>query len=141
MNARTQITLDPETQRRAHAEAREAAPPSRRRIMSSPTYRLFRQAMLAEKQVAWLYDGRPRELCPVILGRSKGEEKVLAYQVGGESSKPLPRDGEWKCLWLAKVQGARLREGPWREGARHRTTQTCVEEVDLDINIHVRRRR
>jgi hypothetical protein len=39
------------------------------------------------------------------------------------------------------VTDVRLREGPWHEGRRHRKEQTCVEEVDLDINIHVRRRR
>jgi hypothetical protein len=33
------------------------------------------------------------------------------------------------------------REGPRHEGGKHRTQQTCIEEIDLDINIHVRERR
>src|ERR1700733_16242817 len=36
--------------------------------MSSPTYALFRNAILAEQQVICTYDGRNRELCPHIIG-------------------------------------------------------------------------
>ena len=109
--------------------------------MPSATYKLFRQAMFDERRVSCLYDGHPRELCPIVLGRSNGEEKVLAYQVGGTSSGGLPPQGQWKCLRLAKMRNTPVTDGPWREGARHSTPQTCVEEVDIDINIHVRKRR
>ena len=111
------------------------------RTNPSPAYTLFRAAMLEGRQVTCVYDGHPRELCPVILGHTKGEEKVLAYQVGGTSRSGLPPGGEWRCLTLARVDNARVRDGPWREGARHTAPQSCVEEVDVDINIHVRRRR
>ena len=56
----------------------------------SPTYLLFRRAILARKQVVCTYRGRRRELCPHILGHTSGEEKVLAFQFGGESAKGLP---------------------------------------------------
>ena len=58
--------------------------------MPSATYDLFRTAMLGEKAVACVYDGHPRVVCPVILGRTHGEEKVLAFQVGGTSRSGLP---------------------------------------------------
>lgn len=109
--------------------------------MGSANYRLFREAILGGKQVTCLYQGYYRELCPIILGQTRGEEKVLAYQFGGESSRTLPRGGEWRCLYLAQVEDAALRDGPWREGSSHRKPQACVEDVDLDINIHVRKRR
>lgn len=109
--------------------------------MPSPTYRLFREAVLNEKQVTCIYRGRYRELCPVIIGHADGEEKVLAYQFAGDSTSRLPPGGEWRCLFLAKVSDARLRDGPWHEGAHHQTEQTCVRDVDLDVNVHVRRRR
>jgi hypothetical protein len=32
-------------------------------------------------------------------------------------------------------------QGHWHEGGSHRTQQTCVSEIDLDINIHVRKLR
>jgi hypothetical protein len=107
--------------------------------MPSATYNLFRNAMLAEQQVVCSYDGRTRELCPHIIGTSKsGEEVVLAWQFAGESGGKLP---QWRCLRLANVREARARNGRWHEGGSHRTEQTCVSEIDLDINIHVRRRR
>ncbi|TQF38220.1 hypothetical protein UNPF46_16985 [Bradyrhizobium sp. UNPF46] len=105
--------------------------------MSSRTYRLFRNAILAEQQVTCVYEGRHRELCPHIIGINKsGEEAVLAWQFAGESSRPLP---QWRCLKLANVSGARARNGRWHEGGSHRATQTCVSNIDLDVNVDVRR--
>jgi hypothetical protein len=107
--------------------------------MQSATYTLFRNAILDEQHVVCRYDGRVRELCPHIIGTNKrGEEVVLAWQFGGESSGPLP---QWRCLKLANVSNASTREGRWHEGGSHRSTQTCVSEIDLDINVHVRKRR
>jgi hypothetical protein len=104
-------------------------------------YNLFREAILREKQVVCMYNGFYRELCPVIIGHSHGAEKVLAYQFGGDSQKGLPRGGEWRCFDLSDVREAELRDGPWREGVGHASEQTCVKDVDLDINIHVRKLR
>jgi len=107
--------------------------------MPSPTYTLFRSAILAERQVVCTYEGRHRELCPHILGTNRrGEEVVLAWQFAGESSGKLP---QWRCLQLAEVRNARPRNGPWHEGGSHRTSQTCVNNIDLDVNIHVRKLR
>lgn len=109
--------------------------------MPSATYRLFREAIRTERQVFCTYDGHRRELCPVILGLRQGEERVLAYQIGGTSSQGLPSEGDWKCLKLSRIEGAALHDGLWREGPGHAAEQRCVEEVELDINIHVRRLR
>jgi hypothetical protein len=106
--------------------------------MPSLTYTLFRDAILAEQQVVCRYDDRVRELCPHTIGTNrKGEEVVLAWQFAGESSGRLP---QWRCLRLANVR-ARARTGRWHEGGSHRTEQTCVSAIDLDINVHVRKRR
>ena len=107
--------------------------------MPSATYHIFRNAILGEEQVICTYEGRHRELCPHIIGTNKrGEEVVLAWQFAGESSGRLP---QWRCLRLANVQDAHARKGRWHEGGSHRSAQTCVSEIDLDINIHVRKRR
>ena len=107
--------------------------------MPSATYTLFRNAILSEQQVVCRYDGRPRALCPHIIGTNRnGDEVVLAWQFGGESSGRLP---QWRCLRLANVRDARMQLGPWREGGSHRTEQKCVSNIDLDINIHVRKLR
>jgi uncharacterized protein YutE (UPF0331/DUF86 family) len=102
--------------------------------VASATYRSFEQAMTEGQQILCEYDGYRRELCPIILGHSGGEEKALVYQFGGESRSGLPPGGEWKCLWLFKVSNVQLREGPWHSGSRHGQKQRCIEIVDLDVN-------
>jgi hypothetical protein len=99
------------------------------------TYMQFAKAMAERMQILCVYDGHPRELCPVILGHTKGREVALTFQFAGASkSGPVPKGGQWKCLQLAKVSDVRLREGPWRAGASHSRPQACVEIVDLDVN-------
>jgi predicted DNA-binding transcriptional regulator YafY len=100
----------------------------------SPTYDLFEQAMTTRKQVLCTYDGYLRELCPVILGHTNGEEVALAYQFSGHSKSDLPTGGQWKCFRLSKVGNVRLRDGPWHAGSRHTRRQPCVQAVDLDVN-------
>ena len=103
--------------------------------MPSAAYRLFEQAMEERRQVACVYQDLPRELCPIVLGWTDGREKVLAYQVGGQSSRPLTTpDSRWRCMFLADVSAPVLQDGPWLSGARHRTQQSCVRDVDLDVN-------
>jgi hypothetical protein len=109
--------------------------------MPSATYQLFREAILSEKQITCDYQGYYRELCPIILGHTHGRERVLVFQFGGQSSQGLSPGGNWKCLELSQVEHAKMRDGRWHEGGRHSRPQACVEEVDLDINIHVRKRR
>jgi hypothetical protein len=106
----------------------------RRKTGSSANYGLFEQAMRLRKQIVCVYGGHPREICPVILGHSQGQEKALTYQIGGKSMSGLPPAGEWRCLFLSKVSNAQLRDGPWRVGASHTQPQGCVQIVDLDIN-------
>lgn len=102
--------------------------------MPSRIYDAFIRAMLARKQLLCLYDGYPRELCPIILGHSQGQEKALTYQFGGQSRSGLPRTGQWRCLWLHKVSNVQLRDGPCHTGNAHTQPQGCVQIVDLDVN-------
>ena len=103
--------------------------------MPSPTYQLFRTAILGRKQIACTYQGFYRELCPHILGHKQGQEMALTYQFAGQSASGLPRRGEWRCLSLAQVHDAQLRDGPWQAGTRHTATQACVDIVDVDVNL------
>ena len=102
--------------------------------MPSRNYQLFAKAMRQQQQIVCLYGGYWRELCPIILGHSQGEEKALAFQFAGESGSGLPPGGEWRCLFLSKVSEVRLRAGPWHAGSSHRQPQGCVVTVDLDVN-------
>lgn len=100
----------------------------------SPTYKLLIEAMTARKQVICAYDGFARAFCPIILGHTRGEEVALVFQFAGGSRSGLPPGGQWKCLRLAKMSEVQLRDGRWHAGPRHRQAQSCVEEVDIDVN-------
>ena len=103
--------------------------------MSSPTYRLFREAILNRMQVICSYAECRREICPHVLGHTDGYEMALTFQFAGDSVSGLPPGGEWRCLSLAQVRDAQLRPGPWRTGFRHSKTQVCVDIVDLDVEL------
>jgi len=102
--------------------------------MPSAAYKLFAKAMAERKQILCSYDGYRRQLCPIVLGHRGGKEVALAFQFAGESTTRLPPGGGWRCLELARVTDAKMRDGPWHAGASHRQPQSCVEIVDLDVN-------
>jgi hypothetical protein len=100
----------------------------------SAVFTFFHQAILERRRVTCIYKGRYREVCPHILGHTRGAEKVLVFQIGGESEGGLPPGGNWRCFDLAFVENAEAREGRWRSGDSHRKSQRCVEEVFVDVN-------
>jgi hypothetical protein len=101
--------------------------------MPSPTYDLFAEAMAARKPIVCMYNSHPRAICPILLGYTDGAEKALTYQIGGIGSQG-PVHGQWKCLALADVSNAEIVDGLWRSGRRHSRSQSCVKDVDLDVN-------
>src|SRR5437763_10781575 len=77
----------------------------------SQNYRLFEQTMIERKQILCMYDSYHRELCPIILGHSQGEEKALTFQFSGDSrsarddgTPPIPirslRDASKLWIWM-----------------------------------------
>jgi uncharacterized protein len=106
------------------------------RVPHSPTFRLFHRAILTRQQVTLRYKGALREVCPYILGHTKGKETVLAYQFAGGSTRrgSLP---DWRCFYLSEVESAAIRKGPWYGSASHRKTQRCVDLVYVDVNTDV----
>jgi uncharacterized protein len=103
----------------------------------SPAFELFHRAILKREQVTCSYQGHYREVCPHILGHSGGRETVLVYQFGGESSRGLPGEGEWRCFLLDQIRDAATRDGGWHTGAAHSQTQRCVDVVYVDVNTEV----
>lgn len=101
--------------------------------MTSPTYELFRQAVLNKQQIVCTYHGFLREICPHTLGHTGGHEQALSFQFGGESSKGLPPGGEWRCMKLEEVMNPQIKDGPWHTGTTHGRPQTCVKQVDVEV--------
>ena len=96
--------------------------------------RLLCAAAVQHRPIAALYDGRPRLLCPHVLGYNQpGEWRVFGYQYGGETkSGPLRTGGEgiWRCLSLRKLSRVELLDSPWRTEPHAR--QRCVEHIEVD---------
>jgi hypothetical protein len=107
------------------------------RLPHSDAFRLFHRAILRRQQITCRYQGYDREVCPYILGHKKGGEAALVFQFGGQSSKGLPPGGQWRCLLLSDVRDPVARDGSWYGDAEHRTAQTCVDEVFVDVNTGV----
>lgn len=104
-------------------------------LMPSAAYQLILRAMREQKRVVCTYQGRRREVCPILLGRTGLEEKSLVFQVGGETSGgEVSPPGEWKCLRLADLRDVVLRDGPWLAADRHSTSQSCMKMVEYDVN-------
>jgi hypothetical protein len=102
--------------------------------MPSATHALLLQAMRERRPVACTYQGHPREICPVMLGRTSLEEKALVFQFGGSTSKGRITKPDWKCFFLDEVRDAVLIDGRWRSGSEHSEAQHCVKMVEYDVN-------
>jgi hypothetical protein len=102
--------------------------------MDSDYYQLCFDAILARRQLVFTYRDRRREVCPHVLGQTKGKEMLLAYQFGGETNTGLPLGGEWRCFQVAEMHSIQMREGAWHTGRAHSRSHSCVGEVDLDVN-------
>jgi len=99
------------------------------------TYLVLAWAIENRVPLSCEYDGWPREICPIILGRgADGDTRLLVYQIGGETSKGPIRRPDWKCFRVAGLRAVEVATGEWRAGASHSQDQSCVAEVDYDVN-------
>jgi hypothetical protein len=104
-------------------------------VPPSQNYTFIWRAVRRRQPIAFLYTGKPRTACPIVLGYSaNGREALSAYQVAGETSggRALP---QWRCFYLDGLGELETAESAWREGDSHRQPQTCVRFVDVDVNI------
>jgi hypothetical protein len=100
----------------------------------SEAYNTIRAAMLLGKPVSLTYAGHYREVCAHVIGLNKnGREQALTYQYGGSSSSGLPPDGEWRCMMLGNARDVKIIEGAWSTGQDHNQTQTCVDQIDVEL--------
>ncbi len=92
------------------------------------------EAIIKKCRLTFRYQGFYRVVCPHVLGSGSGKLRLLAFQIGGESSQPLPRNGIWRCFGLDEIEGPELKEGDWRTGSSHERPNRCVIDVHIDIN-------
>jgi hypothetical protein len=99
----------------------------------SSNYAVIRTAITKRQQVVATYKGKRREMCPHVIGHKNGREQALVFQFGGESSRPLPPRGQWRCLAVAELDSIQLLDGEWHSGDGHSRRQSCVDVVDLEV--------
>lgn len=96
------------------------------------TYELVRDAIENRKQIACIYDGKYREVCPHVLGDKNGVAHAFCYQFGGASSKPLEPLGSpnnWRCMEIGKMQSVESRDGDWFTSREGIGRQDCVYQI------------
>jgi hypothetical protein len=95
-------------------------------------------AIVHRRPITALYRGRRRLLCPHLLGWNKHRRlQVLCYQYGGDSESGLQHAGaadNWRCLAVENLSQVELLDGPWQTAENHSRPQTCIEEVELDVD-------
>ncbi|MEA2990364.1 MAG: hypothetical protein QOG83_3075 [Alphaproteobacteria bacterium] len=101
----------------------------------SRTYQLIWKAVRTRKHILCDYHGRPREICPVILGYSKDQREALAgYQVRGKTSPGRTVPG-WRDFFVDEIENLSLKTGDWFDWGSHKQAQQFVQHVDVDANI------
>ena len=101
-------------------------------------YALIRQAILAKDIVALNYRGSVREMCPHVLGKTKGSPYALMYQFAGETKAGLKPDGSpdnWRCIRIEEISNVAVRtsEGEWHTASNYSAMQNCVSEIDVRV--------
>lgn len=97
-------------------------------------YQQLRAAIASKKPVRVRFKGTDRDVCPHVIGFKNGSEKLLTYQFAGYSSSGLPPGGEWRCMGIGDISNVTVIEGKWHTGTGHSRPQTCVDEVDLEVD-------
>lgn len=102
------------------------------------TYDIIRQAIINKEQVTATYQGRIREMCPHGIGTKNGHEQALFYQFGGSSSSGLGSPGSpdnWRCIPISGLSDVSTKEGKWHTGPNHSRPQTCVDDIDVEVEL------
>jgi hypothetical protein len=99
--------------------------------VASGIYGDWFKAIRNKQRVSYVHHGHSREGCPHVLGLDKdGKEKVLVCRVIPGRKGP----GEWRCLFVSDTAQILPAAGEWLERAGHKQRNSCVIEVDIDVN-------
>lgn len=97
-------------------------------------YGEIRDAVAEKNAIRVVFKGHDRDVCPHVIGLKNGREKVLTYQFAGYSSSGLPPGGEWRCMFISDISSVSAVSAEWHTGAGHSRPQTCVDEIDLEVD-------
>jgi hypothetical protein len=96
------------------------------------SYSIIRQAILDRSCLTAIYQNRLRHFSPHAIGKDDdGETHVMAFQYAGQSSRPLPPRGEWRCFEVSKLRNVIRNSDTWHTGFDHGRPNTCVTRIDV----------
>jgi hypothetical protein len=107
---------------------------------SNEIYGTVRQAIIDKDVVVASYRGHVREMCPHVIGKKNRQPQALFYQFSGGSSSGLKPDGSpanWRCLRIDELSHVSVKKlaGAWHTASNYSSTQTCVDEIDVQIEL------
>lgn len=107
--------------------------------MASKLYGDIRSAIENKQQVIATYSNHRREMCPHAIGLGpSGDEHAIFFQFAGTSSQgdaSLLQEAErWRCLKIDGLSDVEIRDGDWHTAGNHSTSNTCIAEVDLEVD-------
>lgn len=101
-------------------------------------YDIVRDAIANKKIIVAEYQNHTREMCPHVIGLKNGREQALFYQFGGTSSSGaiVPNSPKnWRCIAISGLSNVRSQPGEWHTGSNHARPQTCVDDIDLEVDL------
>jgi hypothetical protein len=95
--------------------------------------RILANAIRNKQQIRAVYEGFYREMCPYAMGWKGSKYQVLCFQFGGESSQPLPPDGQWQCMEVNRLTEVMVVEGPWYRGPGRTLPADSFDPGGIDV--------
>ncbi len=105
--------------------------------MDKSNYQIVRDAIANKKIVIGIYKNFHREMCPHVIGLKNGRVQALFYQFAGESSRGpiIPNSPDnWRCIPVDEIHDLCVIDGVWHTGPNHSRAQTCVDQIDLEVD-------
>jgi hypothetical protein len=108
--------------------------------ITTEIYGMVRRAILGKDVIVARYQGYVREMCPHVVGKKNGQLQAFLYQFAGGSSGGLKPDGStanWRCLRIDELSDVSTRKssGKWHTAPNYSPKQTCVDEIDVKVDI------
>jgi hypothetical protein len=100
----------------------------------SGSYEVIRDAIVNKRQIVATYGGYEREMCPHGIGTRNGRAQAIFFQFAGGSSQGLPSGGQWRCLAIEDLSKISTREGAWKTSSNYRQPNTCIDEIDVEVD-------
>lgn len=98
------------------------------------SYQTIKSAVQNGQCLTAMYQGRIRHFSPHAIGQGPdGSDNVMGYLYAGESSRPLPEAGEWRCFRVDGLSEVTTNNDPWHTRDDHSRPNRCVTQVDAEV--------